>query len=70
MQKHKSITTIKIQTAALETMINCSLLPRLVKIKLLFLYEVELEEQAECVDLGLVWKEDLRCSEDLTLDLL
>ena len=51
-------------------MINCSLLPKIVEIKLLFLGEIEVEEWVESVDLGLVWKENLRCFVALTLDLL
>ena len=44
--------TIKTQTTGLEKMRNCSPLPRLVEIKLLFLDEVELEEHVEHDDLG------------------
>ena len=43
-EKEKSSTAIKTQTAELEKMINCSPLPRLVEIKVIFLDEVELEE--------------------------
>ena len=51
-------------------MINCSPLPKLVEIKLLFLDEVELKEYVEFVDLGLVWKEDLGYFVALTLDFI
>ena len=51
-------------------MISYSPVYRLVGIKLLLMDEVELEEHAESVDLVLIWIEDLRCFEALTLGLL
>ena len=54
--RFKSRKSIKTKTTALENMINFSPFTRLVGIKLLFLDGVELEEQAESIDLVLVWK--------------
>ena len=51
-------------------MISNSPWRRLVGIKLLLTDEVDLEEQADSVDLVLIWIEDLRRFEALTLDLL
>ena len=51
-------------------MINYSPLPSLVEIKLLFLDEADLEEQAESDGLKLVLEEDLGCFASLALDLL
>ena len=49
---------------------NYSPFNSLVEIKLLFLDEVDIEEQAESDGLKLVSKEDFRCFAALTLDFL
>ena len=61
---------MKTQTTKLEKLWNVSPLNVLVEIKLLFLDEVDLEEQTESNDLKLVWKECLWHFVDLALDLL
>ena len=50
--------------------LNCSPLPRLVAMKLLFLDEVEVGEYAKSTELGLVSKEDIMCFVALTLVFL
>ena len=61
---------MKTKTVGSEKTWSFSLLASLVGIKLMFLDEVELEEEMQDDELKLVLKEDLRCFADLTLDLL